>query len=338
MKGWGHLGVSPRSIASARRVLGELRKGRRILAATHARADGDGLGSALAFARIARKLGCQADVAAEMGVVPEYKFLPDSVSVFESYRTPVAAIFAFDCGSFDRLGSIGAALSGGARIVNVDHHISNTRFGHVNWVDPAFASTTEMVYVLARLAKVRIDPPMAVQLYTGLVTDTGSFSFSNTTFRTHRIAANLIEQGVDPARVSGSLYRQKTRGQLRLLSKIIESIETTSDGAVAWAVMTREMTEACGHYPYETQEYVNMVRSVEGVQVAILFRELREDPRIRISIRTSNGIDGAKLAARFGGGGHLRASGAMVEGRLEEVVTRVVRGAVEFVRRANGRN
>lgn len=337
MKRAGALDVSLRSAAGARRVLGELRKGSRILVATHIRADGDGLGSALAFARIARKLGCRPDVAAELGVVPEYRFLPNALSVFESYRKPVDSLFAFDCGSFERLGAIGASLKAGTRIVNVDHHVSNTRFGHVNWVDPAFASTTEMVYVLARMAGVRIDPPMAVQLYTGMVTDTGGFSFSNTSPRTHRIAADLIEKGVKPARVSGSLFRQKTPGQLRLLSRIIDSIRTSPDGSVAWAVMTREMTEACGYYPYETQEYVNLIRSVKGVRVAILFRELREDPRIRLSIRTSDGVDGARLAARFGGGGHRRASGAMVEGSVEEVVARVVRCAAMFVRRANGR-
>jgi phosphoesterase RecJ-like protein len=329
------LQISARSATAAKRILAELGKARRIVAATHVRADGDGLGSALAFARIAQRLGVRADVAAELGVSPEYRFLPDAALVDGSLRESADALFAFDCGSRDRLGSIAEGLPPLVRIVNVDHHVSNTRFGAVNWVDSTFASTTEMVYVLARLAGVRIDSDMAVQLYTGLVTDTGGFSFSNTSPRTHRFAADLIERGVKPAHVSGWLYRQKTPGQLRLLSRVIESIQSSAGGAVAWAVMTLQMTEACGHYPHETQEYVNLIRSVKGVRVAILFRELREDPRIRISIRTSNGIDGAELAACFGGGGHRRASGAMVEGGVEEVVDRVVRRSLEFLTEAD---
>ena len=322
---------------AARKVLAELRRGKRFLAASHIRADGDGLGSALAFVRLARKLGKKAHAAAELGAIPEYRFLPgaDAVADGPAGLWPAYdAVFTFDCGSFDRLGTIGAALPRESRVVNVDHHVSNTRFGAVNWVDDSFASTTEMAYVLAKFSGTKIDADMATNLYTGIVTDTGGFSFSNTSARTHAIAADLLACGVKPAKVTGELYRQKTPGQLKLLARMAESIRATDDGTVAWAVLTRAMTDECGHYPYETQEYVNLIRSMKGVRVAILFRELKEDPRIRISFRTSDGVDGSKLASFFGGGGHRRASGAMLEGGAEEVAARVVRRAVEFVSEA----
>lgn len=319
--------LNARTRRAALRVLRSLKRSKRVLAASHVRADGDGLGSALAFARAAARLGVRVQVAAELGVVPEYRFMPGAnrvaASAAELWRDLDAA-FVFDCGSRERLGSIGRALAPSVPIVNVDHHASNTRFGAVNWVDPGFAATTEMVYVLAKLSRVRIDRAAAENLYTGLFTDTGGFSYSNTNRRSHLIAADLVRLGARPAGVAEQIRRRKTPGHLRLLARIIQGVRLSEDGRVAWARLTRAMAEEAGHEPHETSEYVDLLKSIAGVRVAVLFREVPEDGGIRISFRTSPPVDGSALAARFGGGGHKRASGATVEGGIEEVETRVI--------------
>jgi phosphoesterase RecJ-like protein len=320
-----------------REILRVIRAGRSFLCSSHVRADGDGLGSALAFSRILRKMGKRSHVVCELGAVPEYRFIPESETVGSDpgdLRPPYDALFTFDCANYERLGSVGEAIPADLVRVNIDHHVSNTRFGTIDWIDDRFASTTEMVYTFAREARVKLDRTLAVQLYVGLVTDTGSFSMSNTTVRSHEIAAELMRAGVKPVWVSDRLYRRKSLGRLKLMARFLGAIRLSADGRVAWAVLTRRMCRECGEYPYETQEYVNVLKSIRGVQAAVLIREMKEDPRLRVSWRTSEGVDGSKLASQWGGGGHRRASGALIAGGTARVVKDVIRGTVDFVARS----
>lgn len=317
------------------RILRAIRGRKKILCSSHVRADGDGLGSALAMARLLRKMGKKAHVVCEKGAVPEYAFIPQAGEVGSGPRDlweAYDAVMTFDCANVERLESVGRALPKDLFCINIDHHVSNTRFGSLNWVDDAFASTTEMVYMIARQAGAKIDPILATQLYVGLVTDTGHFSMSNTSVRSHGIAAELMRAGVRPVDVTDQLYRRKTLGHLKLMSRFLRSIRLSKDGRVGWALLTRRMTRECGYDPNETQEFVNQIKSIRGVRAAVLLHEMNGDARIRISWRTSDGIDGAKLAACFGGGGHRRASGALIKGAIAEVERAVVARTLQFVR------
>lgn len=315
-----------------KRILEVVRAGKSFLCTSHIRADGDGLGSALAFDRVLRKLGKRSHVVCDRGAIPEYSFLPGARrvgSTAKDLRAHYDAVFTFDCASFERLGCVGQGLRPGVTIVNIDHHISNERFGTVNWIDDSFASTTEMVFMLAKAAKVRIDRSTAVCLYVGLVTDTGNFAFSNTTVRSHRIAGELLRCGVRPSEISNLLYRQRTPGELKLFARCIDNLRLSKDGSIGWVRLTEDMMRECGHWPEETQMYVNVIKSLKTVKVAVLLRQI--DSEVKVSFRTSEGIDGSKLAALWGGGGHRRAAGCTIRGPIDRVEQEVIRRTEEFL-------
>lgn len=320
-------------------ILQVIRAGETFLCTSHIRADGDGLGSALAFDKLLRKLGKRSHVVCDKGAIPEYSFLPgaDKVgSAAKDVRSNYDAVFSFDCANFERLGCVGESLPRGVTIVNIDHHISNERFGAVNWIDDTFASTTEMVFTFAKAAKIRIDRPMAVCLYVGLVTDTGNFAFANTTVRSHHIAGELLKCGVRPSDISNMLYRQRTPGELKLFAKCIENLQLSKDGSIGWVRLTEGMMRECGHWPEETQMYVNVIKSLKTVKVAVLLRQM--DSQVKVSFRTSEGIDGSKLAGLWGGGGHKRASGCTIDGPIEDVEKEVVRKTGEFLTKCRVQN
>lgn len=317
--------------SSVRPILTFLRKHRRFLVSGHVRSDADALGSQLAFARALRRLGKKAQVVCDLGVLPELAWMPGTKEVGSGpgdLRPPYDAVVTFDSGAWSRLERIAEALPREElTVINVDHHASNERFGDLNWVDDSYSSSAEMAWELILALGVKPDRAIATCLYTGMFTDTGRFSFSNTTPETHLHAAAMLRCGVKPAEVSKALYRQRTPAHLRFLSDCIARIR--SEGNVAWISLPLEMQKNAGFELGDTQEYVDLVKSLRGVRVALLFRELED--RIKISFRTDAGVDGVKLAALWGGGGHRRASGATVRGPLGKVEEDVVRKTLAFV-------
>ncbi len=330
--------TASRTRAMARKILAFIRRYDRFLVTAHARADGDALGSQLAFQRLLRKLGKRSHVVCDGGVLPEYRFLPGSGRVGtgpKDLRGNYGAIVALDCGAWDRLERLAPALPlGDLPVLNVDHHASNDRFGDLNWVDPSFSSTGEMIWEVLRVSRVRPDRAIATCIYTALLTDTGRFSFSNTTAQTHLRTSELLECGVRPAEVHREIFRQKTPGQLRFAAACLQRIRISKDGRVGWLVLSRDLYRKTGYEPAETQEYIDNVKSLKGVKVAVLLRETNVSGKIKISWRTDPGIDGIALARRWGGGGHARASGATFWGTLAKAEREVVRETLRFSKRA----
>jgi phosphoesterase RecJ-like protein len=276
-------------------------------------------------------------VVCDRGAAPEYAFLPGSHQVggeASDLKPPYDAVITFDSGSWQRLDRIAEALPRKEIVViNVDHHASNERFGDLNWVDDHYSSSGEMAWALIKAAGVKPDRNIATCIYTAIVTDTGRFSFANTTRETHLHAAELLRYGVRPAEIHSALYRQKTPAHLQLLSECIRSLRLTENGQVGWITITPEMTERAGFEPGETQEFVDLVKSVRGVRVALLFREIDEPGKVKISFRTDSGVDGIRLASKWGGGGHRRASGATIWGNLQRIQDEVVTETVRFLRK-----
>jgi phosphoesterase RecJ-like protein len=322
-KSWlpGHE-LSAASRRNVREILAFVRKNDGFLVSGHVRSDGDALGSQLAFHHLLRKLGKRSKVVCDQGALPDYRFLPGAERVGsgpEDLPKDVRAVFTFDSGSWERLERISAALPRDrVTVVNVDHHASNDRFGDLNWVDPSFSSCGEMVWELARAAGVKPDRALATCVYTAIVTDTGRFSFSNTTVETHLNATELIRFGVKPAEVHRALFRQKTPEQLRFLAAVLGRIRLTPDGKVGWIVLTKALERETGFVPGDTQEYIDQVKSIKGCAVAVLIRETDEAGKVKVSWRTDPSVDGIRLASAWGGGGHPRASGATFRGTLEE--------------------
>ncbi len=328
--------LSAASKAMVRKVVDFIRKHDNFLVSGHVRSDGDALGSQLAFHHLLKKMGKKSQVVCDQGALPEYLFLPGSEKVGagpEDLKKGYSAVFTFDSGSWERLERISAALPRkDITVVNVDHHASNERFGDLNWVDPSFSACGEMVWELVKAAGVKPDKNIATCVYTTIVTDTGRFSFSNTTTETHLNAAELIACGVKPGFIHNALYRQRTKEQLAYLAEVLGRIRYSEDGQVGWIVISKALEQKTGTPPGDTQEYIDHVKSIKGVRVAVLLKETDEPGKVKVSWRTNAGIDGIVLASKYKGGGHPRASGATFRGTIEEAERVIVAETVSFVK------
>jgi phosphoesterase RecJ-like protein len=299
---------------------------RRVLLFAHVYPDGDVLGSQLGLGLALRAAGRTVTFACAHPVPDPFNFLPGAADVqqWKTSRNGFDLVVALDCPDPGRLGGLLEGARGpDARVLNIDHHGDNRRYGDINWVDTGAAATGEMVYDVVEAVGLPLTADVAVNLYTAIVTDTGSFRYSNTTPKTFRVAARLVELGVDPARVATTVYETREPGGLRLLGQILQGVETAADGTVAWLVIDRGLADS-PDLP-EAEEFVNYPRSVRTAKVAVLFRELPD--AVKVSLRAKGEVDVARIAAVLGGGGHPNAAGVILRGSLAEAKT-VVLGAV----------
>ncbi len=209
-------------------------------------------------------------------------------------------------------GLIDEARRTGATIVNIDHHPDNRRYGHVDWIDPTAAATGELVFELLVALEAPITPAIALNLFTAIHTDTGSFRYSNVTPRTFAIASALVAAGATPALVSECLYERRGRESLRWLGETLSRVRLSEDGAIAWLALPAGLVPEAF---VESEELVNYPRSIGSVRVACLLRE--RDGQVKVSLRGKGDVDVQRVAARFGGGGHPNAAGFTVTGTLE---------------------
>jgi phosphoesterase RecJ-like protein len=233
-------------------------------------------------------------------------------------------IVFLDCGNIDRM-PVDFLQAEGLHIVNIDHHHDNTRFGTVNLVCSVASCTAEMVWRIAKELGAEITPKIAKALYVGLVTDTGRFMYENTTPIAHRMAAELIEVGVEPHKVYRELYEDLPFRRLQLLQRALASVERPDDGALTIAHLTKRDYEETGALETDSEGVVDHMRAVEGTRVAVLVRELLADDREgmrKVSLRATDGtVDVSRVARVFGGGGHPQAAGFSTAAPYPELVT-----------------
>jgi phosphoesterase RecJ-like protein len=297
------------------RVADEIRSRDRFLLTAHEGPDGDALGSLLGMHRLLTQIGKDSVMflaSKEFPLPIEYRFLPLE-EVFHEAPADMAdrAVVFLDCGNIDRMPVDFLAAAGQFKI-NIDHHHDNTLFGDLNLVEVDASCTAEIVYELAILLGAAITPEIAAALYVGLVTDTGKFMYENTNARTHRIAADLIEAGVDVDETYRRLYEHVPAEKLRLLARALEGVERRCDGNLVFACISAADYEASGAGEEMTEGIIDHLRSVEGARVAALIRDLgdRGGAARKVSLRSSGGeIDVSAIARKHGGGGHKRAAG-----------------------------
>lgn len=296
----------------------------KFLVLSHTHPDGDSIGSQLAFASVLRELGKDVLVANQDPIPDKYLFLSGADGVVTSIPTDYTcdALIVLDTASLKRLGSIVDRLPvKDVVVVNIDHHISNDQFGHIVFVRPERSSTSEIVFELIKAMDVPLTPERAEQLYTGIVTDTGSFRHPNTTFDTFFTGASLVKSGADPSRIASALYSANSVSRMRLLGLVLSSIDVVQD--VCCLTLTREMVRLSGASMDESEDFVDFPLSLKGVSVGLLFRE-QGDGQIRISFRAKQEMDVDEIARVFGGGGHESAAGCVISGELEDVKKQVV--------------
>lgn len=301
-------------------VLRHIEERQRFLLTSHARPDGDAVGSALACCQILRSMGKEADVFLRDGVPRIYQPLPfaDKVVQADRVKGDYEAAILLECDSVQR-----TRLEGLEErfLINIDHHLSGRPFAHVNWIDPTAVATAEMVYRLAREAGVKISAEIATCLYTALLTDTGSFMFEGTNEHTFGLARELVLAGANPAHCARNVYFGHSTAKMRLLGAALSNLHR--EGPLAWIWVTQEQMERFGAREEDCEGLVNYALSIQDVEVAAFFREL-PDGRYRVSLRSKGQLNVAAAAESFGGGGHACASGCSLDGPLSVAVARVL--------------
>jgi phosphoesterase RecJ-like protein len=301
-------------------VLKQIEQRKTFVLTSHARPDGDAIGSALACGEILRSMGKEAEVVMHDPVPRIYQPLPFAERIVQADRVNGAydAAILLECDSIQRTRLEGLDQK---FLISIDHHLSGRPFAHVNWIDPAAVATAEMVFRLANEAGVRITPAIATCLYTALMTDTGSFMFEGTNEHTFTLARELVRSGADPVHCARNIYFGHSTEKMRLLGAALSNLHR--EGSVAWIWVTREHMDKAEAKEEDCEGIVNYALSIQDVDVAVFFREM-PDGRYRVSLRSKGKVNVSKLAEEFGGGGHACASGCSVDGPLTVAVAQVM--------------
>ena len=299
-----------------------------VLCLGHVHPDGDVLGTLFGLGLALGAAGASVTFAGPHPVPETLSFLPgaDRWQVWKAAPGMFDVIVMTDCPNPVRSeGLLETARGPHTRLLNIDHHPDNRRYGTVNWIDPSAAATGEMIFDLVRALGLRVTPAVALNLFTAIHTDTGSFRYSNTTPRTFRIAAELAAAGADPALVSDRLYQQRAGDWLVQLGEVLRRVEISDDGQIAWLSLPRGLVS---REFLDAEDLVGYPRSVRGVKVAVLFSE--EAPgKIKASLRGKGDVPVNAIAHRFGGGGHENAAGCTLSGTLAEAAAALLHAVRE---------
>jgi phosphoesterase RecJ-like protein len=299
------------------------------LVVSHLNPDGDAISSTLAMSCLLRRLG-KTFVTANEGPVPnKFAYLPECGSIVDLSQSATqpagfAKVIAVDCADRERIGKAQRLFAVDCAVLNIDHHVTNTRYGEVNVVRSDAAATVEMIYELARYCSVPIDLELANCVYTGLLTDTGGFRYANTTPQVMRIAAELLDLGVQGSALAQQTLETMSPAQIGLLQRALASLNFSADKKIAWIALTAQQLAETGAANEDTDGLVNYARNIEGVDVGLLFKQ-KSEREVKVSLRSSGRADVSRIAQAFAGGGHTRAAGCTIYSELPEAIDQVVR-------------
>jgi phosphoesterase RecJ-like protein len=292
------------------------------LVISHIYPDGDATGSALAMAHLLRKLNKSYTIVNEGASPKRFSFLNGYDHIINLKERPLTQTFdyviAVDVADEGRMGEIQHLFSNQVRLLNIDHHPTNTRFGHINVVCPQAASTTEIIYHLCQTCFPNVmHDHLAEALYTGLLTDTGGFRYANTTKNVLETAAHLLEFGLNPAEIARHSLETVTSAHVELLKRALNSLTFAYENQVAMMIVNETDLKESQAAPDDQDGLASFPVKIEGVEVGVVFKELKEG-EVKVSLRSKARVNVAELAKCFGGGGHARAAGFTYLGSLEE--------------------
>jgi phosphoesterase RecJ-like protein len=315
------------------RIVQRINDSRHILIASHAEPDGDSLGSLVALGLALSKLGKKVTLYNSSSIPAVYRFLSGSERIVRRIKKASTYDLAIilDCGDIGRIGEGSAVVSQIPMIINIDHHVSNTAFGHVQFIDTSACATAEIVYRLISTLGIAVDKAIATSIYTGILTDTGSFRFSNTNQAAFAISKAMIEAGVEPHHVAQYVFGTYSLGRIKLLNLALNSIEISDNGKLSMMTITRSMLNETGTNPEDLDGMINYARRIEDVKIAALIHEIRNGSGkfsnmncYHVSLRSDSSVDVAQVASKFGGGGHKSAAGFQIESTLVALKTKII--------------
>jgi phosphoesterase RecJ-like protein len=307
---------------------------RRFAITSHVRPDGDSLGSSLGLYWLLLALEKDAEVIMRDPVPHSYQQLPgaNDVRVTPSVDRAYDAVFVIECSDISRPGLIDLEKQ---FVVNIDHHSTTALFGAINWIDSTASAVGEMIYNLCKATGVRVTKEMAECVYTALITDTGSFHYSNTTERTFKVASELVRTGVKPAKAAECVFASYPWSRIQLMGAVLSTAKRDASGRVACMRQTLEMQKSAAASDEDADGFVNYPLTVGEVEAVPLLKECT--PGVyRTSLRSKGDVNVARVAEMFGGGGHRNAAGCTLKGTWEETEQRIVSLLRDAVERANG--
>jgi phosphoesterase RecJ-like protein len=331
------LAVPDARVAAIRELDALLKPGMTVALSTHINADGDGCGSETALVRLLAQRGISARIVNPTPWPAMFEFLlgddvEDATSRGVDALDGIDLLLVLDINDVRRLGVLSERVrKHEVPMVVIDHHVAGDEpIGSVTVADTKACATGELIFDIATTLDLELTPAIAQSLYVAILTDTGSFRFSNTSPRCHAVAAVLLNAGVDPEEMYRRIYAQVTTGRLRLLRDALESLQVDSAIGLSWISVQAGAMEKYGVTSEELDGIVEHPRSIAGTRLAVFFRDLGYG-KVKVSFRSTGAVDVQRFAKQYGGGGHAKASGAMVPGTLEEVQVRVVQDAREYL-------
>jgi phosphoesterase RecJ-like protein len=311
-----------------------LAESRNILLTTHINPDGDAVGSLLALGLGLEKWGKSVVMLNTSPIPAVYRFLPSAERIAQRVPNGIDfdAAVILDCGNLKRIGEVCRIVNRIGLVLNIDHHVTNDGFGDIQLVNPQACATAEIVYDLIKKLNISIDRDMANAIYTGILTDTGSFRFSNTNAEAFAICQEMATLGVDPYKVAQHVYGTYSLGRIKLLNLALDSIEISLNGKLSIMTVTQEMLNQTGTQPEDADGLIHYARRIEDVKVAALIQELKnglkEDKnsiknQFHVSLRSDGSVDVGSIAAAYGGGGHQSAAGFGMQAPLSDIKSEI---------------
>jgi len=318
-----------------KQIIDQLKNSQSILVTAHVNPDGDAVGALLAMGLALKALDKNVRMYNESPIPAVYRFLP-WISAIQQYIVAdmrFDTVVVLDCGDLGRVGDVVQLLDQSQKVINIDHHVSNTGFGDLQLIDTQACATAEIVYRLIKAFPVSFDSGIATAIYTGILTDTGSFRFANTNHAAFSICTEMIEHGANPYNIAQQVYGTYSLGRIKLLNMALDSLEISENGMLSIMTLTQRMLEETRTQPEDIDGIINYARRIEDVRVAALIHETTQNgqgatgrPKMyHISLRSDGSVDVAKISARYGGGGHASAAGFSLETTLANLKTEMMK-------------
>lgn len=300
-------------------VIKVLKSANHLLIAAHKSPDGDAIGAMVGLGQICKNLDISYTILLEE--VPErYQYLTDTVCVASEYTGDYDVFVSLDCGDAERLGIFEPYMKSARTTINIDHHVTNTKFAQYNVVDPEGSSTSELVFDLIEALEMPLTVEFSKAIYTGIVTDTGGFMHPCTNPSTHRVAAKLIEQPFDASSLYHKLIHAKSLKTMQLEKVAMDHLEPLAEGNIMLSYFKQSDLDALGANKNDLEGIINTIKNIEGTQIAVLLYPISGEAGYKLSLRSNAPYDVAEVAKIWNGGGHIRAAGATILGTLDEIM------------------